>query len=304
MVLTDRKSNGQKCMITISPVADQARRILVCIAECDLPVLLVGEPGVGKRTAAKEIHAQSRRSRQPFQEFSCRELDEQILRSTLKLNGTAYLADVGELSPGLREILTEEYFRNAQEQNCRLLFGSSCELIDDVKAQRMSEEFFYLVSAITIRLSPLRVRRREILSIADALLAHYSMQFDRPKPALSPEVITFLIAHKWPDNLPELETAIKTFVAIGDQEISLAALRAHSPQRSNGHRETQSLKDATRRASVEVERQLISRVLSSNGGNRKRAASDLGISYKTLLYKIKQVGLEETSTHSRSGATQ
>jgi DNA-binding NtrC family response regulator len=95
--------------------------------------------------------------------------------------------------------------------------------------------------------------------------------------------------HPWPENLPELQTAIKTFVAIGDQAISLAALKAAaSTARSNGERKPLSLKDATRAASAQIERQLISEVLVATGGNRKRAADELGISYKALLYKLKQ----------------
>ena len=304
MVLTDRKLNGQKYPASMGPIADQVRRTLSCIAESDLPVLLVGERGVGKRSAAMEIHAQSRRARQPFREFSCVELDAEAIHSMCELNGTLYLSEISELSPRLQDVLTNDYFLPGQAQNCRILFGSSRELGEDVKSLQIKEDFFYLISAITLRISPLRFRKREILGLADMLLSHYSKQFDRPKPALSQEAMEFLIDHTWPDNLPELETAIKTFVAIGDQAISLAALRAAAPlPGSPFHRESLSLKEATRRASVEVERQLISQVLGANGGNRKHAANELGISYKTLLYKIKQVGLEDTRTHSRFGDT-
>ena len=157
----------------------------------------------------------------------------------------------------------------------------------------MREDFYYLVSTVTLRISPLRCRRSEILSIADDLLTQYSKQFDRPKPVLREEIIGFLMEHTWPENLSELQTAIKTFVAIGDQSISLAALKAAaSTVRSNGERKSLSLKDATRAASAQIERQLISEVLVATGGNRKRAADELGISYKALLYKLKQVGTD------------
>src|SRR5579863_1985946 len=259
MTLTERKLNGQRLSAGIGPLPDHARRALICIAETDLPILLLGERGVGKRTTAMEIHAQSRRSRQPFREFSCPDLDTHIIQSISDLNGTVYMAEVGGLSLALQDLLTEGYFLSGQAQNCRLLFGSSRELQDDVKTLHMREEFYYLVSAVTLRLAPLRLRKREILNIVDALLTHYSKQFDRPKPTLSQEAIDFLIDHTWPDNIPELETAIKTFVAIGDQTISLAALRAAAPlSRSNARRESLSLKEAIRKASTEVERELIS----------------------------------------------
>ncbi len=108
--------------------------------------------------------------------------------------------------------------------------------------------------------------------------------------------------HTWPENLSELQTAIKTFVAIGDQSISLAALKAAaSTVKSNGHRKLPSLKEATRAASTQIERQLISEVLVATGGNRKRAADELGISYKALLYKLKQVGAEYQPASNRNG---
>jgi DNA-binding NtrC family response regulator len=121
-------------------------------------------------------------------------------------------------------------------------------------------------------------------------LTQYSKQFDRPKPVLAKEIVGFLMEHTWPYNLSELQTAIKTFVAIGDQAISLAAIRAAAPTaHSNGNSRPLSLKEATRASSIQIERQLISEVLLSTGGNRKRAAGQLGISYKALLYKLKQI---------------
>jgi DNA-binding NtrC family response regulator len=108
--------------------------------------------------------------------------------------------------------------------------------------------------------------------------------------------------HDWPDNLSELETAIKTFVAIGDQSISLAALKAAAPSvKANGHRKPLSLKEATRAASTQIERQLISEVLVATGGNRKRAADELRISYKALLYKLKQIGAPNQHASNRNG---
>jgi DNA-binding NtrC family response regulator len=133
-------------------------------------------------------------------------------------------------------------------------------------------------------------------------LTQYSKQFDRPKPVLHEEIIGYLMEHTWPKNLSELQTAIKTFVAIGDQSISLAALKAVAPTvKSNGHRKTLLLKEATRTASIQIEKQLISEVLVATGGNRKRAANELGISYKALLYKLKQIETDNRSAYSKNG---
>jgi two-component system response regulator AtoC len=285
-----------------APVEAQIQRAIARIAESDCPVLIVGEHGVGKRSIAAQIHAQAHRSRSIYMEIQCAEADAQAILAAFSTTGTVYLAEIGDLSLPLQELIVDTYFRADQAQTCRLLCGTSRELFEEVKTWRMREDFYYLVSAVTLRISPLRCRKSEILSLADDLLTQYSKQFDRPKPVLREEIVGFLMDHTWPDNLSELQTAIKTFVAIGDQSISLAALKAAAPaMKSNGHRGTLSLKEATRAASTQIERQLISEVLTSTGGNRKRAADRLGISYKALLYKLKQIGAEFQPVSGRKG---
>ena len=283
-----------------APIEAQIKRAIGRIAESDCPVLIVGEHGAGKRSIAAQIHVQSHRSRNAYTEIHSAEADEQDILSALSSKGTVYLEEIGDLSLALQELIINNYFHSEQAQSSRLLCGTSRELLEEVKTWRMREDFYYLVSNVTLRISPLRCRKSEILSITDDLLTQYSKQFDRPKPVLREEIIGFLMEHTWPDNLSELQTAIKTFVAIGDQSISLAALKAAAPSlKSNGHRKPLSLKEATRTASSQIERQLISEVLIATGGNRKRAASELGISYKALLYKLKQIELKQIETQNQ-----
>ncbi|MGA3079780.1 MAG: sigma 54-interacting transcriptional regulator [Terracidiphilus sp.] len=284
------------------PIEARLQRAILRIAESECPVLILGEHGAGKRFVAGQIHAQSSLSRCEFKEICCSDVDAQALQAALSTHGTVYLVEITDLSLFMQEFLLNTYFRSDQPQTCRLLCGSSRELLEEVKSWRMREDFFYFVSAVTLRIPPLRYRKSEILSIADELLTRYSKQFDRPKPVLCKESIEHLMEHAWPGNLSELETAIKTFVAIGDQAISLAAIKAASPSgRSNGSRRHMLLKEATRASSIQIERQLISEVLVSTGGNRKRAAVDLGISYKALLYKLKQIETENQSVSSKNG---
>ena len=285
-----------------APIEAQIQRAIARIADSDCPVLIMGEHGVGKRSIAAQIHSQSHRSRSAYTEIHSAEADVEALQSAFSTKGTVYLSEVGDLSLSLQELIIETYFHSAEALGSRLLCGTSRELIGDVKTSRMREDFYYLVSAVTLRISPLRCRKSEILSIADDLLTQYSKQFDRPKPVLQEEIIGFLMEHTWPENLSELQTAIKTFVAIGDQSVSLAALKAAaSSVKSNGQRRSFSLKDAARAASTQIERQLISEVLAANGGNRKRAADELGISYKALLYKLKQVEAEDQPASNKNG---
>jgi len=286
----------------IPPLEARIQRAITRIAESDCPVLILGEHGVGKRSIAAQIHAQSNRSRSAFTEIRCGEINAQALQEALSSNGTVYLIEITDLSLSLQEFIVNTHFRSEQAQTCRLLCGSSRELLDEVKSWRMREDFYYLVSAVTLRIPPLRCRKSEILSIADELLTRYAKQFDRPKPVLCKEIVGHLMEHTWPENLSELQTAIKTFVAIGDQAISLAAIKAAAASgKSNGHRRPQLLKEATRASSIQIERRLISEVLVSTGGNRKRAAADLGISYKALLYKLKQMESENQSAFCKNG---
>ena len=285
-----------------APIEAQIQRAIARIADSDCPVLIMGEHGVGKRSIAAQIHSQSHRSRSAYTEIHSADADVEALLSAFSTKGTVYLSEVGDLSLSLQELIIKIYFHSEEVRGSRLLCGTSRELIGDVKSSHMREDFYYLVSAVTLRISPLRCRKSEILSIADDLLTQYSKQFDRPKPVLQEEIIGFLMEHTWPENLSELQTAIKTFVAIGDQSVSLAALKAAaSSVKSNGQRRSFSLKDAARAASTQIERQLISEVLAANGGNRKRAADELGISYKALLYKLKQVGAEDQPASNRNG---
>jgi transcriptional regulator with PAS, ATPase and Fis domain len=156
--------------------------------------------------------------------------------SRLFHQGTIYLAEIGDLSLALAGADRQYLFslRTGAKQPPPLwyeprTFGGSKNLANE-------RRFLLSGFAITLRISPLRCRKSEILSIADDLLTQYSKQFDRPKPILREEIIGFLMEHTWPDNLSELQTAIKTFVAIGDQAISLAALKAAAPtMKCNGH---------------------------------------------------------------------
>jgi len=295
--------HNEKRQARPSPPAEaRIQRAIARLAESDCPVLILGEPGAGKRYTAARIHAESNLSRSAFHEIRCIDANEEALGNALSTKGTIYLVEITDLSLSMQEFIVNTYFRSEQAQTCRLLCGSSRDLVEEVKMWRMREDFYYFASAVTLRIPPLRCRKPEILSIADDLMTQYSKQFDRPKPVLCKEIIGHLMEHTWPGNLTELQTAIKTVVAIGDQAISLAAMKAALPSgRPNGNRRPLLLKEATRASSIQIERQLISEVLVSTGGNRKRAAVDLGISYKALLYKLKQIETENHSVFCKNG---
>ena len=270
---------------------EQVRLAMTHIAESDCPVLILGEHGVGKRSVARQLHALSLRRQEPFTEVSCADLDEESLLPSLSTNGILHLYEIAELSLPLQKLVVQFYLEiQPTTPACRLLLSSSREPLDEMRSQRINEQFYFFASAVTLRIPPLRYRKSEIPSIVDELMTRYAAQFDRPKPVLGRQVMEFLVKYSWPGNLVELQTAIKTFAAIEDQAISFAALRAAVPgQRYTSNHKPVSLKDAARAASSQIERFLIPEVLAATGGNRRRAADELGISYKALLYKIKQL---------------
>jgi DNA-binding NtrC family response regulator len=304
MASTAMMQNAKRQAKPVPPTEARVQRAIARIAESNCPVLILGEHGAGKRSVAMQIHAQSNRLCSTFTEIRCSDTNAQALLAALSTDGTVYLVELTDISLSLQEFILRTYSRPEQTPTCRLLCGSGRELPEEVKSWRMREDFYYLVSALTLRIPPLRCRKPEILSIADELLTQYARQFDRPKPVLCKEVVEYLMEHTWPGNFSELQTAIKTIVAVGDPAIALAAIKTASPSgKTNGSHRHLLLKEATRASSLRIERQLITEVLVATGGNRKRAAVDLGISYKALLNKLKQIETENQSAFCRNGVT-
>ena len=119
-----------------SPIEAQIQRAIARIAESDCPVLIVGEHGVGKRSIAAQIHAQAHRARSMYTEIQSADADAQAILSAFATRGTVYLAEIGDLSLPLQELIVDTYFRSGQEQTCRLLCGTSRELLEEVNTWR------------------------------------------------------------------------------------------------------------------------------------------------------------------------
>ena len=162
-----------------------------------------------------------------------------------------------------------------------------------MKARRLREDLYYRISGVCLRLPPLRQRRQDIPVLTDHFLRKWARDFRRPVPELSAETLQLFQDYSWPGNLRELEDAAKALVALGDENVAMGGLRAllrGSQPGANGN--GISLKEAARAASREAEKDLILKVLTRTRWNRRRAAKELQISYKALLYKLKQIGYE------------
>jgi two-component system, NtrC family, response regulator AtoC len=158
----------------------------------------------------------------------------------------------------------------------------------------LREDFYYRISSVCLHLPPLRQRKEDIPFLMDHFLRKWARDFRRPVPCLSAETQQLFQDYSWPGNLRELEDAAKALVALGDETIAMAGLRALLPRPDHGGNGGRvSLKQAARAASRAVEKELILKVLTRTRWNRRRAAEELQISYKALLYKLKQIGCTE-----------
>jgi DNA-binding NtrC family response regulator len=266
------------------------------LSQNDLPVLVVGEHGSGKAAAAARIHLLSRRGAEPFQLHQGREVSPEALAAQEGQGGTVYLQEVGDLSAEAQKELVAQIARpNGSERRvARYICGTSRELEPEVKAGKFREDIYYAISGVCLRLPPLRQRKEDIPHLRDWFLSSAARDFNRAVPELSPETQRFFLDYNWPGNVRELKDAARAIVVLGDEALAMGGLRSLLRRVDrNASGEKISLKDAARAASREAEREIILQVLTRTRWNRRRAAQELQISYKALLYKLKQIGYEE-----------
>lgn len=271
------------------------------LAQSDVPVLLLAERGAGKHTTARHIHDLSRRSGQPFRRLLCSALEPQELQglSAARTNcgGTVFLAELGDLNlegqSCLHRLLSQRTVNGDGKGSARFICGSALDLELEVKARRLREDLYYRISGVCLRLPPLRQRKEDIPILLEQFLVKYAKEFGRPIPELSKETRRLFQDYAWPGNLHELESAARVLVALGDERLAMGGLRSllqKTPSLRIGR--TISLKAASKAASQEAEKELILKTLTRTRWNRRRAAEELQISYKALLYKLKQIGCE------------
>jgi two-component system, NtrC family, response regulator AtoC len=265
------------------------------LAQNDVPVLVVAEHGSGKAAAAARIHALSNRSADPFEVYLASQANQRALSALEGQGGTVYLQEVGDLTAETQKELVRQIALHAADHQGmpRYICGTSRELEPEVKTGKFREDLYYGVSAVCLRLPPLRQRKEDIPVLRDWFLSASAHDFHREVPALSAGTQKFFVEYNWPGNIRELKDAARAIVALGDEALAMGGLRSllrRSERGGNG--EKVSLKDAARAASREAEREIILQVLTRTRWNRRRAAQELQISYKALLYKLKQIGCE------------
>ena len=314
----------------LSPSMRAVGAVIRELAQSEVPVLLLAEKGAGKHATARWIHEMSRRSAQPFRGLVCSALKVKIehlgpsgenggseqdwleqdwLKQGWFKQGTVFLDEIADLSSEgqaqIMEVLPRavsagnenprsESHGPSRTETARLICGSERDLELEVKAGRLREDLYYRISGVCLRLPPLRQRREDIPILVEHFLRKFAEEFQRPVPGLSEETHRLFQEYSWPGNVRELENAAKAIVALGDEAVAMGGLRAMLMRADHGGNGSRvSLKQAARAASREAEKEIILKALTRTRWNRRRAAQDLQISYKALLYKLKQMGCSE-----------
>jgi two-component system response regulator AtoC len=308
------------------------------VADTDVPVLLVGESGVGKDVVARHIHASSHRSSKPFVKINCAALPGELLESELfghekgaftgahaekpgkfelAHQGTIFLDEIGEMDPRLQakllQVLQDEEFyrvggKRSLRVDARVVVATNRDLEAEIETGTFREDLYYRLNVVTIRVPPLRERKEDIDPLVRHFVDKYHRRYKGGLDRVPDEVMQRFHAYDWPGNVRELENLVRRLVVLRDPSMVLGELTPGrvpvSPNVVALHPvappaavppaglhaplpEDAPLKEVGKRAARIAEREAIIRALGRTGWNKRKAANRLQISYKALLYKIK-----------------
>lgn len=293
-----------------APAIQKVNALVGEIARTSIPVLVVGESGTGKEVYGRLIHRLSKGGGRPLRKFNCRALEPGELLAQLKADThsntagfehelqTLFLDDVDELDLGCQNVLLASLpdgdVGEEGQTGARLIASAAKNLDREIEAGRFRRELYFRINGACLRLPPLRERKEDVGAFMEHFLKKHSHIQSRQAPLLTTEEALALESYDWPGNIREVENLAKSAVALGCISAAMETLRSNrlADQRGNGGA-SWSLKAVARAASREAERKLILTALERTRWNRKRAARELQISYKSLLYKIKQTGIDE-----------
>lgn len=307
--------------------AKDLARTIAKVAASGTTVLITGESGSGKEVVAREIHARSPRADEPFVAVNVGGVHEGLMESelfghekgaftgagTLKVGlfelagpGTLFLDEIGEmplpLQVKLLRVLQERKIRRLGGTRdipvaARILSATNKDIEELVRVGRFREDLYYRLNVVRVAVPPLRERRDDIPLLASFLLGKLRARMGRGAARLAPAALEALSAYSYPGNVRELENILERALiyADGDEilaaDLGLAPPRRKPATRISGPEATPA--EAPADASLDAaERLAIELALANSGGNRTRAAAALGISRRTILYRIKRYGLD------------
>jgi transcriptional regulator with PAS, ATPase and Fis domain len=311
--------------LAASPVMKQIRAQVALIAKVNVPVLLLGESGVGKEIVSRLIHKMSVRAHRSMVKVNCAALPADLLESELfgydagaftgankskpgkfemAHKGTILLDEIGEMSAGLQakllHVLQDGTFsrlggRANVTVDARVLAATNIDVKKAITERKLREDLYYRLNAFTITVPPLRERREEIPILLRYYMNKLARQFGKNALPISEKLIQECLRYQWPGNLRELGNFVKRYLVLEDENMVVDELQNKTREGITDDGTTSSgrggLKALVRSLKDDAEAKEIQRALDDSSWNRKVAASELNISYKALLYKIKQHGL-------------
>ncbi len=315
-------ASGPRALVAESPAMKQALEVVGRVAEHKTTVLITGERGTGKEVIAQAIHRASPRAAAPFVAVNCAAIPDTLLESELfgyvkgaftgaaadrpglfeqADGGTLLLDEIGELPLPLQakllRVLQEGEIRRVGDQrtrrvDVRLLAATAKDLAAEAAAGRFREDLFDRLNVVAIHLAPLAERRQDIAPLARHFAAQVGRRLGRGV-ALSDGAVAWLTEQRWPGNARELEHAIERAAVLSDKEILEPADLRRQPLPAPRSPEEQGAGSGTLREAVEAaERATIRAALGGADGNRRAAAKRLGVSLRTLFYKMDRYGIE------------
>jgi len=326
--------------VAASPAMRKIRSQAALVANVDIPVLLLGESGTGKEVLGRLIHKLSPRAHRTFLKVNCAAVPADLLESELfgyeagaftgathpkpgKFElcnkGTILLDEIGEMPPLLQakllHVLQDQQFsrlgsRSVIKVDVRILAATNINIPEALANKRLREDLYYRLNAFTLQLPPLRDRKEEVPILLKHFMSRMSERYARAPLNLSPKLLQACQDYSWPGNLRELNNFIKRFLILADENLAINELKprgdgsgAQFDSVSEGKDESGGgLKSLARNAKDEAEAEAIARALEETNWNRKQAAALLKISYKALLYKIRQYGIAQAKGHHRLSA--
>ena len=295
------------------------------VASANVPVLIHGESGTGKDIVARMIHALSPWKTGPFVKVNCPAIPGTLLESELfgyekgaftgaygtkpgrvemAHRGTLFLDEISELDLALQSKLLQllqdgQFCRIGSQEDkkveARIVCATNRVLEDEIENGTFRQDLFYRINVVNLHMPPLRERRGDIEGLVHYFLEYYNRKYNCRARALSSDLVNVLQKYHWPGNIRELENLMKRYVILGSEEVISNDLIARNDQEFFNPEinldQPISLKQLTRQATRELERKIILKVLQAHHWNRKQAARALCISYRALLYKIRDAGL-------------
>ncbi len=299
------------------------------VARADIPVLILGESGTGKEVLALFTHKMSARSQHTFLKVNCAAVPADLLESELFgyeqgaftgavktkpgkfeicTGGTIFLDEIGEmpaiLQAKLLQVLQDGTFsrlgsRSPMKVDVRVIAATNINMKEAMAQKTFREDLYYRLNGFTLSIPALRNRREEIPVLSQFFMRKAAQRYGREPLYFSATLMEALTEYAWPGNIRELQNVINRYLVLGDERAILDELsietRKEEPVASGGAEASGTggggLKQMVRSLKGEAEATAIQQVLEEVGWNRKAAANDLQISYKALLYKIKQYDL-------------